>query len=252
MLRLNSCWSLACSAVLVACGGDLTLPDTGEGGGPPAGPESPGGHVLSALDDRYSTFEGDGHTLVIAAPGVLANDRLDGVESFALGAALAEPPAHGRLDLRADGSLEYTPDPDWFGLDRFSYRATLDDAASASAEVVVEVQPVNDAPSFVPGPDQFVERREDEQAISGWARDIVPGPPNESGQQLSFVVEIVSGESVLKGSPAVDPDGTLRFRPSKHDGTALLEVRLRDDGGTANGGEDIGPPHILSITVTDD
>lgn len=251
MLRLNPCWWLASSAVLVACGGDLTLPDTGEGGGPPAGPEPPGGHEVAALDDRYSTFEGDGHVLSIPAPGVLANDRLDGAESTALAAALADAPEHGRLELRADGSLEYTPDPDWFGLDRFTYRATLADAASAPAEVLIEVQPVNDPPSFVAGPDQFVERNEDEQTVLGWARDIAPGPPNESGQQVSFVVEIVSGEGVLKGSPAIDPDGTLHFRPSKHDGVALLEVRLRDDGGTANGGEDTGPPHLLTITVTE-
>lgn len=250
MLRINPGWCLACSAVVVACGGDLTLPDTGEGGGPPSGPEPPGGHVLAALDDRYSTFEGDGQTLSIAAPGVLANDRLDGVESGVLGAALAEPPAHGRLDLRADGSLEYTPDPDWFGLDRFTYRATLGDAASAPAEVVVEVQPVNDPPSFVAGPDLSVNEREGEQTVSGWARDILPGPPNESGQQVSFIVEIASGERLLQGRPDIDAAGTLRFRPSGHHGTALVAIRLQDDGGTANGGEDTGPPHLLSITIS--
>lgn len=249
MLRRNPCWCLACSAVLVACDGNLTLPDTGEGDGPPAGPQLPGGHTLAALDDRYSTFEGDGHTLTIPSPGVLANDRLDGVESRALAAALAEAPAHGRLDLHADGSLEYTPDPDWFGLDRFTYRATLDAAASAPAEVVVEVQPVNDAPSFVAGPDLFVDHREGEQTISGWARDPVAGPPNESGQQVSFLVEIVSGEHLLQGKPEIDAGGTLRFRPSSHHGTALVEVRMHDDGGTANGGEDTGPPHLLAITI---
>jgi hypothetical protein len=250
MLRINPCWWLACSAVVVACGGDLTLPDTGEGGGPPAEPEPPGGHVLAALDDRYSTFEGGGHTLSIGAPGVLANDRLDGVESGALAAALAEPPAHGRLDLRADGSLEYTPDLDWFGLDRFTYRATLDQTASAPAEVVVEIQPVNDAPSFTAGPDLSVNHREGEQTVSGWAQDIVAGPPNEAGQQVSFLVDVVSGEWLLQGKPEIDAAGTLRFRPSWHHGTAVLAVRLHDDGGTANGGEDTGPPHLLAITIS--
>jgi hypothetical protein len=250
MLRLNPCWWIACSAVAVACGGDLTLPRTGEGDGPPAGPESPGGHVLAALDDRYSTFEGDGHTLSIAAPGVLANDRLDGVESLALGAALAESPAHGVLDLRADGSLAYTPDADWFGLDRFTYRATLDGAVSAPAEVVVEVQPVNDAPTFVAGPDLFANENEGERTVSGWARDILAGPPNESDQQVSFLVEIVSGERLLRGAPDIDATGTLRFRLSGHHGIALLSVRPHDDGGTANGGEDTGPAHLLVITIS--
>lgn len=249
MLRANPCWWLACSAVLVACGGDLTLPETGEGGGPPAGPEPPGGHVVAALDDRYSTFE-DARTLAIPAPGVLANDQLDGAGSTALEAALVDAPAHGRLELRADGSLDYTPDPDWFGLDRFTYRATLAGAESPAAEAVIDVQPVNDPPSFVAGPDQFVEGHDEEQTVVGWARDIAAGPANEAGQQVSFVVDVVSGERVLKGAPTIDPDGTLRFRPSKHEGTALLEVRLRDDGGTANGGEDTGAPHTLAITVS--
>ena len=250
MLRINPCWWLACSAVLVACGGDLTLPDTGEGDGPPAGPEPPGGHELAALDDRYSTFEDVGGALSIPSPGVLANDRLDGVETTLLGASLVDAPLHGRLELRADGSLDYTPDPDWFGLDRFTYRATLADAASAPAEVVVEVQPVNDPPGFVAGPDQFVSSREEEQTVPGWASEIVPGPANEAGQQVSFTVEVISGDRVLKGSPTIDAGGTLRFRPSKHEGTALLEVTLHDDGGTANGGADTGPPHLLTITVS--
>ena len=66
---------------------------------------------------------------------------------------------------------------------------------------------------------------------------------------MSFLVEVVSGEKVLKGTPAISPSGTLSFRPSK-EGSATVAVRLRDDGGTANGGTDTAPPHMLTITVT--
>jgi hypothetical protein len=251
MLSPNSWCCLAVSAVLVACGGELTLPDTGsDGGGSPTGPGGASTPSVSAADDRYSTVEGGEHSLSIPAPGVLANDRVNGVEAAALEATVLDGPSHGRLELRADGSLDYTPDTDWFGTDRFSYRAKLGAAESAPAEAVLEVQAVNDAPLFTPGPDQQVEREEDEREVEHWAGDIVPGPPNEFDQQVSFVVEVVSGAKALEGTPEISSSGTLRYRPSHHDGTAVVQVTLRDDGGTANDGADTGSPHILTITVT--
>lgn len=246
----SPCLYLAFSAVLVACGGDLTLPETGAGGdGSPTGPGLPSTPSLSAADDRFSTVEGGNHTLSIAAPGVLANDQVNGLESAALEAAVVDAPLHGSLDLRADGSLDYTPEPDWFGSDRFTYRARFEDSESAPAEVLVEVQAVNDAPRFTPGPDQQVERRDGERELEHWAGDIAPGPANESDQRVTFVVEVLSGEKVLEGTPEITSSGTLRYRPSHHHGTAVVQVVLRDDGGTANGGADAGPPHTLTITV---
>jgi hypothetical protein len=237
-------WVLvASSAALLACAGDLTLPQDGSGGGPPPDP----GATLTAAADRFSAAED--RTLSIAAPGVLANDLVDGVGRAELEAALVDAPAHGRLELRADGSLDYVPDADWFGSDRFTYRATLGDSASAPAEVVIDVQSVNDAPDFVPGPDQEVDGEVGEQRIERWAAAVSPGPANESGQQVSFQVEVLSGEKVLEGAPEISPSGTLTFRPAHHHGTATVQVRARDDGGTANGGLDSGAPHVLTITI---
>jgi hypothetical protein len=250
-MPVPSSWlRLAFAASLVACGGDLTLPAAPSGGdGSPTGPEAPPGGSVSAGDDRFSTTEGDDHTLSIPSPGVLANDLVEGVSGAGLEAVLVESPAHGRLALHADGSLDYTPDADWFGSERFTYRAALGAAESAPAEVVVEVQSVNDAPRFTPGPDQRVESEADEQQIEHWAGDIAPGPANESDQQVSFVVELLSGEKFLKGTPTISPSGTLTYRPSHHHGSATIGVRLQDDGGTANEGTDTGPTHVLTISV---
>ena len=242
---------LALAALLVACGGDLTLPNSGSGDGdPPTGPGAPSTALPSAAGDRFSTLEDGDQGLTIPSPGVLGNDLVNGVESAELQAAVVEGPSHGRLDLRADGSLEYAPEADWFGSDRFTYRARLGDLDSSPAEVVLEVAGVNDAPRFTPGPDQQVERRGDEVRVEQWARDIAPGPANESDQQVSFVVEVLSGDKVLAGPPTISPSGTLSYRPSGSHGTASVQVRLRDDGSTANGGTDTGPPHVLTITVT--
>lgn len=254
---------VAFSAMLTACTGDLTLPGADGPSAPPTGPEAPV-PSLSIADDRYTTLEGADRTLAIPSPGVLGNDRVDGSASAQLEAALVTAPRHGQVELRPDGSLSYTPEAGWFGTDRFSYRASLQSGPSADADVAVEVEPLNDRPAFTAGPDQEAKRvkghgdgekgkAEDEQGretvVEGWATDIRPGPANESDQSVAFLVTVVSGAECLSGTPSVSPSGTLRYSASDHEGIARVEVRLRDDGGTAHGGEDTSPPHTLLIVV---
>jgi hypothetical protein len=248
---------VAPGAILAACGGDLTLPGDGAGGPGP-------GATLSIADDRFTTLEGADRTLSVPAPGVLGNDRVNGSPSTALQATLITGPAHGHADLRADGSLVYVPEPGYFGPDAFTYRASLAGGGSADASVDLEVEPVNDSPEFTAGPDQEAKAgkghgggrdgEEDDEGreitVEHWATDLSAGPANESGQALSFLVEVVSGGESLAGMPSVSPAGTLSYTPSDREGTARVEVRLRDDGGTANGGLDTSPAHTLIIVVT--
>src|ERR1700704_6303447 len=71
--------------------------------------------ALKAIDDSYSTVQDT--KLTVAAPGVLGNDT--GVSSSALTAILVSGPAHGMLQLNADGSFTYTPDAGHTGPDSF-------------------------------------------------------------------------------------------------------------------------------------
>jgi hypothetical protein len=51
--------------------------------------------------------------------------------------------------------------------------------------------------------------------------------------------------------PAVSADGTLTYTPAPDAfGSATVLVRLMDSGGTADGGQDLGPPQDFPITVT--
>ncbi len=59
-----------------------------------------------AIDDSYRVERGD--TLVVPAPGVLAND--EDPNDDPLTAQLATGPQRGSLTLNADGSFDYTPD----------------------------------------------------------------------------------------------------------------------------------------------
>jgi hypothetical protein len=94
----------------------------------------------TAADDAYGIDEDT--MLTVAAAGVLAND----VGGGTLFAVLLTGPTNGSLTLNADGSFGYTPNPDFNGIDSFTYVASNGSAQSAAATVVITVNPVNDAP----------------------------------------------------------------------------------------------------------
>jgi VCBS repeat-containing protein len=96
-----------------------------------------------ATSDHYTTSE-DTLLVIPAAGGVLANDA--DVEGAALSAVLVSMPSHGAITLLADGSLNYTPHPNYFGPDSFTYLATDGSTSSNIATVNLSIDPVNDAP----------------------------------------------------------------------------------------------------------
>ena len=51
--------------------------------------------------------------------------------------------------------------------------------------------------------------------------------------------------------PAIAATGTLTYTPAANaNGTATVTVRLQDNGGTANGGQDTSAAQTFTITVT--
>ena len=51
--------------------------------------------------------------------------------------------------------------------------------------------------------------------------------------------------------PAIDSNGTLTYTPAADaNGSATVTVKLKDDGGTANGGVDTSDPQTFTIAVT--
>src|SRR5262249_20893674 len=79
---------------------------------------------------------------------------------------------------------------------------------------------------------------------------IVPGPPNEAGQALAFDVIANNNPGLFAVPPAISSNGTLTFTAAPGtSGLATLTIRLRDDGGTANGGRNTSGSQSLNITV---
>ncbi|MGN6187148.1 MAG: beta strand repeat-containing protein, partial [Thermoanaerobaculia bacterium] len=119
------------------------------------------------------------------------------------------------------------------------------DALTKNATITVNA--VNDAPSFVKGADlSYGAGTTGLQTVSGWATSISAGPADESAQTLTFSVAL-RGASIFTGTPAIASNGTFTFTLNGTTGLAYLDVRLSDNGGTANGG--VNQSAIQTFTI---
>ena len=156
----------------------------------------------------------------------------------------------------AAGNLTYTAAADANG----SATITLvikDDGGTANGGVdtsapqtfVIAVTAVNDAPTFTKGADQTVLEDAGAQTVAGWATAISAGPTDESGQTLTFLTTN-SNNALFSSQPTVGANGTLTYTSAQDaNGTATVTVRLSDNGGTANGGQDHSE-QTFTITIT--
>src|SRR4029453_17060151 len=99
----------------------------------------------SSGPDSYSVNED--LTLIVSAPGVLANDS--DVDGDTLNAVLVSQPTHGSLTLNGNGSFSYTPAANYNGPDSFTYKANDGQADSGIATVSITITGVNDPPVAV-------------------------------------------------------------------------------------------------------
>ncbi len=98
-----------------------------------------------ANDDAYEV--GQGSTLTVDAPGVIANDT--DPEGEPLGTLLETSPAHGTLGtLGDDGSFTYTPAAGFVGTDSFTY--TVFDHLGLSSDVATVTITVGDPGANTP------------------------------------------------------------------------------------------------------
>jgi large repetitive protein len=158
--------------------------------------------------------------------------------------------------VASNGKLTYTLAPNANGTANVTVTAK-DDGGTANGGIdtsppqtfTVSVGAVNDAPSFTAGPDQTVVSLAGAQTVPGWATNIVPGPADESAQNVTFTVTN-DNPGLFAAQPAVAPNGTLTFTPTVLAiGSATVTIRAVDDGGTANGGADTSPPQTFTIFI---
>src|SRR5690606_18274188 len=127
--------------------------------------------------------------------------------------------SHGAVVDNGDGTVTYTPEANYFGVDSFTYTVADDEGdLSNSAAVTVTVSPVNDAP-----------------VISGT-------PPTSVDQDSSYSFSPTASD--------VDPNTTLTFSIANQPEWASFDTATGALTGTP-GNDDVGDYEDIVISVSD-
>ncbi len=113
------------------------------------------------------------------------------------------------------------------------------------------VTAVNDAPSFtIPTNLLTVIGDTGLQTNIHFVTNIVTGPADEVAQTVTFTVA-GADTNLFSTLPTISPKGNLTFVPKKGAvGTNSMTVRLKDSGGTANGGTNQSAAQSFTIAIT--
>ena len=163
-----------------------------------------------ATSDSYNMVEDN--TLSILSPGILENDS--DVDSTDLDVILMSGTSNGALALTSDGSLTYTPNLNYYGIDSFTYRAFDGALLSGIATVTITITPANDSPTANAGSDQTVPE-DTLVTLSGIANDIDDDLLVISWTQTAGPAVILSNPDTLIPTftaPSVLADTILTFQ----------------------------------------
>ena len=169
-----------------------------------------------AIPDSITIAEDSGPVLI----AVLANDYdVDQSDVLSL-TAVSILPAHGVVRI-AGNQIEYTPNPNFNGVDVFSYVIDSTDGSAATADVRVTVLPRNDPPTIPNGNETTVVNQPITRPLLGADID---------GDTLFYTV--LSGNSPTHGSVVLNSDGTYTYTPSTgYSGTDSFKVTVFDGRG---------------------
>ena len=147
-----------------------------------------------AVDDAAAIAE-DGSSTV----DVLANDS--DVDGDTLSVQSVTQGSNGLVTDNGDGTVTYTPDPDWNGVDSYTYTVS-DGALTDTATVTVTVAAVNDPPGAVDDADSISED-------GSSTVDVLVNDSDVEGDTLT-VLSVTQGSN---GSVTDNGDGTVTYSP---------------------------------------
>jgi MYXO-CTERM domain-containing protein len=184
--------------------------------------------------DRYLARE-DEVLDVEGSRGVLINDQGRMME-----AVLESMPEHGTVELSRDGAFRYRPAPNYFGEDHFTYRAVRGPRTSAPVEVVLTVEPVNDAPQ-IPRPSLPVDG-----AVVANGEVTFTWLPSEDpeGEAVQYRVRVERDFQVVLALTSVAPSTVVPAGSALIPGRYLWTVEALDATG-----ESSGPSPVRTLVV---
>jgi VCBS repeat-containing protein len=176
----------------------------------------------AAGDDTAGTDE---DTPVII--DVLGNDSDPDGDPLAVTTATAP---NGTVTINPDGTITYTPNPNFNGTDTITYSVSDGEGGTDTATVTVTVTPVNDAPVTTPATGTTPE----DTPVT-----LTPDVSDAEGGPLT-----ITDPTAPNGTVTVNPDGTITYVPNPDfNGTDTITYTVTDpDGGTSTG--------TITVTVT--
>ena len=152
------------------------------------------------------------------------------------------------------GKLKFKPAADANGTNYASFQFQVNDGTSFSTSytATLNVNAVNDVPSFIKGGDYTITAGANVQTIPSWATGFNPGPNEASQTVQAYLVNVDTNPGIFAVAPAIDTFGNLTYTPAANVATpttAMISVKVQDNGGTANSGTDTSAVQTFAITV---
>jgi uncharacterized repeat protein (TIGR01451 family) len=157
---------------------------------------------ISATPDTATTPQ---NTPVVTP--VLGNDTLNGaaIDPTKVAVTVPTPPANGTTTVNPDGTITYTPNPNFSGTDTYTYQVCekLNPANCTTATVTVTVQP------------NQVTAQDDTATTPGNTPIAIPVLGNDSttGAPLN-PASVTFPTPPAHGTVALNPDGTVTYTPA--------------------------------------
>lgn len=184
-----------------------------------------------AVGDNFTTAEDT--PLNLAAPGVLANDT--DPDGNALTALLVTGPSNGTLTLNSNGSIVYTPNPNFNGTDSFTYRANDGVTNSNVATVSITISPAAEIPVAVG--DTFSTNEDTALVVA--APGVLGNDTDGDGSPLTAI--LVTGAA--HGTVVLNANGSFLYTPvANFSGSDSFTYRASD-------GSSLSAPATVNITV---
>ncbi|MEF8844412.1 MAG: Ig-like domain-containing protein [Bacteroidales bacterium] len=193
--------------------------------------------VPVASEDSITVKEDRTHDEPV--PGVLSNDSDPDSAPEPLTADLVRDVSHGSLILHADGSFEYTPERNFFGRDRFTYRPFDGEYYGSETRVQITVDNVNDPPVVI------------NDVLSTWVNTTATGnllgndyDPDDDRIRIPSVKEDLTHRG---GTVTIDTGGSFTYSPPEDfTGTDQYNYKVSDTGSPP-----LSSSGTLYISVTD-
>jgi MYXO-CTERM domain-containing protein len=166
---------------------------------------------------------------------ILANDA--DVELDPLTPTITSAPTNGMASVNPDGSISYTPGPDFNGSDSLTYEISDGNGGTATATVTITVNAINDAPVAVVDS----ETTDEDTSVT---IDVLANDSDIDGDTLTVTVT----STPASGVATVNADGSITYSPAPDfNGNDSFTYEVSD----GNGGTDTADVDVIVNAVND-